>query len=162
MYPSSSFYNPRTFKSFWKPFVRVFQVLCVSHFSVFYSTNCIGRLIYFFAFSALHITFVIYTLFNGLHIQMRPSIHHKYSPLMFYMNFVSVFGNLLTQVVAHLEPLFTRKYEEEIYRKLDKINENFALKLNYVTNFEIVGKKIYLAYDGVFYNQRKCIIFFAA
>ncbi|XP_031622568.1 putative gustatory receptor 2a [Contarinia nasturtii] len=141
MYPSSTSYNPQAFKLFWIPFVRFFQLLCVSNYSVFYSTQRVGRLIYFLTFSTLRIALLIYTLFSGLHIQMRPDGQHKYSRLMFYVNFVSLLGNILTQACAHLEPLFTRKHEEEIYRKLNEINQCFATKLNYVTNFEIIRKK---------------------
>lgn len=138
MYPSRKMYNPQAFVSFWKPFIRTFQVFCVSHYSMFHSTAHIGRLIYYLTFSGLHIALMVYTLANGLLIQMRPSEKYKESTLMFYVNSISVAGNFITHTVAHLEPLFSRKYEERIYHKLNEINETFALKLNYVTNFDAI------------------------
>lgn len=141
MYPSRKMYSPQAFVSFWKPFIRIFQVFCVSHYSLFHSSEHIGRLIYYITFSSLHIALMVYTLANGLIIQMRPSNKYKESTLMFYVNSISVAGNFVTHTVAHLEPLFTRKYEEEIYRKLNDINEMFALKLNYVVNFDAIRNK---------------------
>lgn len=141
MYPSQKPYNPRAFKSFWEPFIRFSQVFCVSHYSTFHSTEKIGRLIYHIIFSIFHIFIMTYTLTHGLHMELKPSNRYKQSSLMFYVNFVRISGNFVTHAVAHLEPLFSRKYEEEIYNKLNEINEIFALKLNYVTNFDAIRKK---------------------
>lgn len=141
MHQSQAAYNPRAFESFWKPFVRCSQVLCVSHYSTFHRNERVGRIIYFIIFSALHISLMVYTLINGLHIQMKPSNKYKTSPLMFYVNFISVAGNFITHTVAHFEPFFSRKDEQEIYRRLNEINEIFALKLNYVTDFNAIKKK---------------------
>lgn len=141
MHQSQGAYNPRAFESFWTPFVRFSQVFCVSHYSTFYRNERVGRIIYFIIFSVLHISLMVYTLLNGLHIQMKPSNKYKTSPLMFYVNFVSVAGNFVTHTVAHLEPFFSRKDEREIYRRLNEINEIFALKLNYVTDFDAIKKK---------------------
>lgn len=150
MNPSQGVYNPRAFELFWKPFVHFFQVLCVSHYAVFNRTHHIYRLVYFIAFSTLHVSLMFYTLLNGLHIQIRPSSQHKESPLMFYVNFVTVAGNLVSHTIAHFEPLFNRKEEEEIYRRLNEINEIFALKLNYVTNFDVIRRK-FIRRTAVFY-----------
>lgn len=57
------------------------------------------------------------------------------------MNFASVTGSFVAHIVAHVEPLFTRKDENEIYQKFYDINEIFATKLNYVTDFSIIRKK---------------------
>lgn len=150
MYPSQRSYNPRAVKRFWQPFIRCFQFFCISHYSTFYATNHIDRMIYYIVFSALHIALMFYTLFNGLHIHLRPSDKYKSSPLMFYVNFASVTGSFITHIVAHSEPLFTRKDEEEIYRKLSEINDIFATKLNYVTDFKIIRKK-FLCHTMVFF-----------
>lgn len=150
MYPSHGPYNPRAVKQFWQPFIRVFQFFCISHYSTFYATNHIHRMIYYVIFSTLHIALMFYTLYSGLHIHLRPNDKHKSSPLMFYVNFASVTGSFITHIVAHLEPFFTRKHEEKIYRKLSEINEIFATKLNYVTDFKIIRKK-FLWHTMVFF-----------
>ena len=141
MYPSQKPYNPRAVQLFWQPFVRVFQFLCISHYSIFHASNHIGRIIYYVVFSALHIALMFYSLLNGLHIQMRPSGTYKSSPLMFYVNLASVVGSFVTHTVAHVEPLFARKDEEQIYQKLKEINDTFATKLNYVTDFNVIREK---------------------
>lgn len=150
MYPSQRSYNPRAVKRFWQPFIRFFQFFCVSHYSTFYATDNIDRMIYYIVFSTLHIALMFYTLFSGLHIHLKPSDKYKSSPLMFYVNLASVTGSFITHIAAHLEPLFTRKDEEEIYRKLSEINEIFATKLNYVTDFKIIRKK-FLWHTMVFF-----------
>lgn len=141
MYPSQGPYNQRAFESFWKPFVRVFQLLGISHYSLFHTTDRIGRMIYYITFSTLHIVLMFYTFWSGLHINMIPTKKYKTSPLMFYVNLASVSGTLVAHIVAHLEPLFARKHEHDIYRKLNEINEIFATKLNYVTDFKIIRKR---------------------
>lgn len=156
MYPSRKVYNPQAFVSFWKPFIRIFQVCCVSHYSLFHSSEHIGRLIYYIIFSSLHILSMIYTLYNGLLIQMKPDNKYKESTLMFYVNSISVSGNFLTHVVAHFEPLFTKKYEEDIYHKLNEINEIFALKLNYVTNFDVIRHK-FISRTVLFFTITACV-----
>lgn len=141
MYESRKAYDPRALELFWTPFVRFFQALCVSNYSIFHAKHHIWRLTAFIILSASHLSLMSYTLINGLHIQMRPKGKYKTSSLMFYVNMVSVSGNLLTHFVAHLEPLFTKKYEQEIFRKLNEINEIFALKLDYVTDFHAIRKQ---------------------
>lgn len=141
MYPSRKPYNPEALISFWKPFARVFQILCISNYSTFHATESIGRIIYYIIFSTLHIALIFYTLMTGLHIQMRPNNKYRSSPLMFYVNLASVTGSFITHIVAHLEPLLSRKDEDKIYQKLNEINEIFATKLNHVTDFTIIRKK---------------------
>lgn len=150
MNPSSKTYDPRAFESFWKPFIRVFQAICVSHYSTFHRKQHIGRVVYFVVFSTLHVSLMFYTLINGLHIRIRPNSQRKESPLMFYVNFVAVTGNFVSHTIAHLEPLFTRSNEQEIYRRLNEINEIFALKLNYVTNFNVI-KRNFVRKTALFY-----------
>lgn len=141
MYPSKRCYSRRAFVSFWKPFVRVFQVLCISHYSTFYASGSVYRFIYYIVFSTMHIALLFYTFFNELHIQMKPNSDHRSSALMVYVNSASVIGSFVTHTVSHLEPLFSRKDEDKIYRKLNDINETFATKLNYVTDFKIIRRK---------------------
>lgn len=141
MYRSERPYNPRGVQLLWKPFVRVFQALSVSHYSIFHSNGNWARLLYSVIFSIFHISLMFYTLIKGLHIQLKPGSKFKKSPLMFYVNLVTVGGNFVAHAIAHLEPLLTRKHEEKIYRKLGEINEIFATKLNYVTNFDAIRQK---------------------
>lgn len=158
MNPSPEVYNPKAFVLFWKPFIRFFQAICVSHYSIFHPNNNIYRFIYFIIFSTLHISLMFYTLTHGLHIQLKPIGQHKESPLMFYVSSVSLAGNFISHTIAHLEPLFTRKDEEEIYHRLNKINGIFALKLNYVTNFDVIKQK-FVKKTVVFYISIALISF---
>lgn len=140
MYPSPTPYNPRSFKLFWKPFVRGFQILCVSHYSTFHANVHISRVIYFYIFSTLHIALRTYTLCGGLWIDKKKSDKND-SPLMLYVSFMGIFGNYVAEFCAHLEPLTMQKHEKEIYQLLNKIDNIFAVKLNYVTNFDVLRRK---------------------
>lgn len=142
MHPTNKGFDPRAFDSFWKPFVRVFQALCVSHYSVFRpnNNNNIYRLIYFLIFGTIHISLIIYTLIYGPQVHIIVNDKYKRSSLMFYVSLMAIIGNFIAHILAHLEPLFTKKHEMEIYRKLREIDEIFALKLNYNTNFKAIQK----------------------
>lgn len=140
MHPSGKVYNPKAFELFWRPFVRVFQALGVSHYSIFYSNVGIYCVLNFFGISVIQISLLTYVLINGPRVHYIGNATFRESPLMNYVSFMSIGGNFLTHLVAHLEPLFTQKHEIELYRRLNTINEIFALKLNYVTDFDAIRK----------------------
>lgn len=155
MFASKQTYNPRAFDSFWRPYVRVFQALCVSHYSIFNTKYRCVRLIYHLTMSVLHISLMAYTLKYGQHLHLMLNTPYKKSSLMYYVSLMGLAGNFVTHIVAHLEPLFTRKYEEEIYGKLREIDETFAIKLSYVTDFNAIRRKFightvtYFVFAGV-------------
>lgn len=74
---------------------------------------------------------------------------HKEMPLMSYVSFISIAGDFVEHSCAHIEPLFTGKKEEEMYRRFEEINTIFARKLNHVVDF-----------DGIWKNQKYTIGFF--
>lgn len=140
MHPSKKVYSPAAFKRFWRPFVRVFQALGVSHYSIFYSNVRVHCVLNFIGISVLQISLLTYVLVNGPRVHYIGNANFKESPLMNYVSFMSIGGNFLTHLIAHLEPLFTQKHEVELYRRLNEINEIFASKLNYVTDFGAIRK----------------------
>lgn len=141
MHPSNKVYNPKAFELFWRPFVRYFQAFGVSHFSIFYSNVRIHCVLNFIGISVFQISLLTYILINGPRVHFIGNANFKESPLMNYVSFMSIGGNFLTHLTAHLEPLFTQKHEIELYRRLNEINEIFALKLSYVTDFDAIRKK---------------------
>lgn len=141
MYPSQKPYNVQAFESLLKPFVRFFQIVCVSNYSIFYRKKRTIRMIYFIVVSTLHTSLMFYTFLYGLHIQIKPSRQHKESPLMFYVNFLSVAGNFVTHTIAHVEPFFTQNQENEIYQRLNEINEIFATRFNYSIDLDVIKRK---------------------
>lgn len=54
---------------------------------------------------------------------------------------MSIVANFATHVFANLEVFLSKKDEKEIYQRLREINEIFASKLNYVTDFSIIRHK---------------------
>lgn len=143
MNPSTSISIANEFNGFWQPFTRVFQALCISHYSIFRPNLRYNRmksfsfLGYFLVFSAFHISIVVLTTSKGLqnmpeHVELK----HKESQLMYYVNSLTVIGSSITHIITHLETLFNGKYEEEIYEKFKIISNIFATKLNHMTDFK--------------------------
>lgn len=147
---SSDIYNPKRFEAFWKPIIRVFQLLCLSHYSVFRSNLKSKHFqkwafpIYYFIFDAFHVWIVFYITKIGLHLKVYPNNSIKESPLMFYVHCMSVFGNFITHLTAHIETLFKRKYEIEILEKFNEINAIFSTNLHHVIDFKILRRKYLL------------------
>lgn len=141
MYPSTKPFDPNAVYSFWQPFVRVFQMFAVSHYSLFRPNVRIGHLIYHLSFSCAHLSLMTYTLKHGPHLHIIEDEQYKEYPLMYYVSLMSVLANFATHAVANLEPLLSKKDEEQIYHRLTIINEAFA-KLNYVCNYNAIRKKI--------------------
>lgn len=147
-FPNNHFI-PSEIEGFWKPFTRVFQLLCVSHFTVYRAKfrdnylKTLPLLIYFLTFSTIHIALLAYDLNKGLHEGHTHPHHtiHKESPLMLYVNCLSIFGRFVTHIITHLETLLNGKREKEIHRRLKKINNIFKSKLNYSTDFNAKRKR---------------------
>lgn len=134
------------FESFWKPFIRVFQTLCVSNYCVFrpnlrhHLYKSLLFLAYFLLFSSLNILIVSIATARGLQSESEITKHqylkHKESALMYYVNSLNVLGNWVVHLTIHLETLLTGKHEEAIFHKFQLINEIFATKLNHIPDFK--------------------------
>lgn len=135
-----------SFQAFWIPFERIFQIFCVSHYSIFrpkIHQNWLKTLllvIYFISFSVLHIILIIYTLKHGLHIEVNAAKDFKRSPIMFYVNYMSTSGNLVSHITAHLEAIFMGNKESQLYEKFDQINKIFETKLKYKLNYQQIRR----------------------
>lgn len=147
MYPSRKAYDPLAFDSFWKPFIRVFQAFGLSHYSILHSQAHVGRLIYFLLLSTCHILLNAYTL---KHIHILDKRQYRSSVLMYYVSCLSIIGHFIVHTVAHLEALFSKKQQQEIYQQLREIDSIFVTKLNYVTDFQAYRKK-YICHTGGFF-----------
>lgn len=134
-------HNPQAFILVWKPFIRLFQMLSLSHYSLFHSQKRIGRLMYFVVFSVVCIMVKIYTL-KDLYLQDKSV--YKNSPLMYYVSCMSIISHSGVLIVVYLETFSTRKSQEKIYQKFQEIFDIFAMKLDYITDFDQYRKKCIL------------------
>lgn len=145
------------FEHFWKPFVRIFQLICVSHYSVFrlhlraspYSKT-IPFLIYFCVFAAVHLTILFSKTSRVGSFRSKDydkSFHG--SPLMYYVNAFSVFGAYVTNITIHLENVFCGKREVEICERFQAISDIFEIRLNYAMKYKSWRAK-YLRICGFF------------
>lgn len=133
------------FRAFWKPFMAFFQMLCVSHFSIFRPNLRENRWklflfrVYFASFSILHLAIVFYVLgkvlFN-MPVSDVDQSRHKENRLMYCINVMTNFSTLLSHMVSNLEPLFNGKCEEAIYQELQIIENILSTDLNHATNYK--------------------------
>lgn len=135
--------NPSEYETFWKPFTRYFQFMCVSHYSIYrprlrnHFLKSLPFLLYFLVFASVHVVFLTLHLKKGIREGVDlPFMKRKESPLMFYVNCLSIFGTFATHTTTHLETLLSGKRENDIHQKLKKINEIFATKLNYIIDYK--------------------------
>lgn len=146
------------YEAFWKPFTAFFQALCISHYSIFRPNLRANRLklfsflAYFLIFSTFHVSIVLVTTSNGLQ-NIPESNHFKYreSQLMKFVNSLIVVATFITHLVTHLETLFNGKREQEIYVKLEAIQDIFVTKLNHMTDFKARRAK-YIQQTVVIYS----------
>lgn len=147
MDPPERMCEQRSPEHFWKPFVRVFQALALSNYSIFRPNPHFGHLLYFVAFSFLHISIIFYTLGN---IHALEDTNFEGGPLIHSVNIASIFGNFVAHIIVHLEPFLTRRPEEEMNRKFGEIDEIFVTKLNHVMDFERLRRQYIFHTIGFF------------
>lgn len=147
MNPSISILASNEFDHFWKPFIRVFQVFCVSNYKVFQPNlrkqywRSVILLVCFLLLSTINISIVSIVTKHGLQsepkLQKNFPMKHKESALMYYVNSLNVLGNFAVHLTIHVEALLAGKKEEEIFQKLKIINNIFATKLKHMTDFRM-------------------------
>lgn len=131
------YYDPQTFDSFWKPFIRVFQAFCMSHYSIFHTRNHYGRLVYFIIFSIFDNFINSYSLVQIFHLDK--SLYQK-CWLMYFVSFMSIGSHIVMHVIFHLEALCTLQQQEEMCQKIRDIDKIFTTKLNYQTDFDAIRR----------------------
>lgn len=144
------------FKTFWRPFTRAFQAICISHYSVFRPHLHDKRLkslpfqIYFIAFAALHMAIVIRNTEKENHSKSNGfSTQFKESPLMYYVNALDMIASIVTHVIIHLEYMFGGKRENEICQMMQAIGDIFVKHLNYRLNYRAWQPR-YIRVVGIF------------
>lgn len=131
------------FESFWKPFVRFFQSFCVSHYLVFRPNirnsyiKSIPFLIYVIVIASIHLIILFVTSFKIVSEESQNVRIYRGSPLMYYVDALSVFGAIVTNLTIHLENIFYGQRENEICEKFQIINDLFKVQLNCKINYEL-------------------------
>lgn len=144
------------FEYFWKPFVRIFQVLCISHYSIYRpdlkrnSLKSFALLTYFIIFASIHVGIIIQALKRSLRMELDRNGRYSESPLMYYVSWLSIFGDILAHLTSNLEALFKGKQEAKIYQRIKEIDEIFYTKLNHTINYNQLRKKNVQQTFGIF------------
>lgn len=145
MNPSIDILVSNQFEAFWRPFIRGIQLCCASHYNIFRSTNrknsleSFLRLVYFLLFTTINMSLVAVATARGLQCEATRNStykpHHKESTLMYYINSLTVLGNLVTHSAICLEALLCGNREKELMQKLKTIDVIFASKLNHQLDY---------------------------
>lgn len=130
---------------FLMPYIRAFQMLCISHFSIFrpelYKNRwrSVPYLVYFLLFISSHVVLTYFDCQLLLNMENKPN--DKYSPLILLVNVMSVCGNFINHATLHIEALVQGKKERKLYRILNEINDIFATKLNHSMDYKGLRRK---------------------
>lgn len=136
------------FEIFWKPFVRIFQAICVSHYSVFRPSlrnswlKSLPFCIYWFLFGIGNYVLILQTTIKGY---SRPSdsppntvgLEIKPSILMHYVNALSLYSSLATHIIFHYENILFGQHEVEICEKMKTIDDIIQTQLNHATDYKV-------------------------
>lgn len=131
------------FETFWKPFARVFQAICISHYSVFRPNisnsfrKKIPFLVYFIVLSSAHLTLIFTVTSKTSRESDSIALNFKESTLMNYVNALSIIGQIAIHSAIHLENVFYGDREQEICDRLKHIYDSFATNFNYVPDYEM-------------------------
>lgn len=133
-------------ETFWKPHIRAYQGLCVSHYSVFRSKLSANRLkltlyqLYFLLFISSHIGLMYLDCKNVLQLEIQKR-SVKNSPLIVLVNIMSAAGNFINHATLHIEAFAQGKNEKKMYQHFEEISEILKIKLNSPINCGILRKK---------------------
>lgn len=153
---NTTFHKANNFECFWKPFIRVFQVLCISNYSIYRpnlkrnSLKSFAFLTYFIIFGGIHIGITVYALKRSLRMELTRNDKYKESPLMYYVSWLSIFGDILAHLTSNLVALLKGKQEAEIYQKIEEIDEIFFTKLKHSLNYNQMRRKYVYQTFGIF------------
>lgn len=144
------------FQNFWQPFIRVFQVLCISHYSVFRHNDSKSKIfLAYFVVLALCNSVILVVSINGGSSNREDFVFvdgetkFKGSHLMYCINALSIFGSLAIHSTISLEVIFVGKQENEICDKLKLIDDIFSTKLNHMMNYKVIRIR-YIKIVGIF------------
>lgn len=144
------------FHNFWQPFIRVFQALCISHYSVFRHNDSKSKifLAYFVVITLCNMVALVVSIRGGRFnredfVFVDGETKFKGSPLMYYINALSIFSSLVIHSTIALEVIFVGKQENEICEKLKLIDDIFSTKLSHMVNYKIFRIR-YFKIVGIF------------
>lgn len=130
------------FFNFWKPFVRIFQTLCISHYRVFRPELVNQRL----KLNLLRFLFFVYVLgqtttinffLAALSRQTRKLGQYNASPTFIFVNVVTRCSQFASFAVIPYETFFKRHTEQELFETLQHVDDIFKRKLNHVIDYRV-------------------------
>lgn len=131
------------FIHFWKPFVRIFQFLSISHYGIFRPELKDHRIkstlfrIYFILNISIQLTSAYTFFLLEIKVRMRIADRYNVSPLFMYIFVGTRVTQLLSFIVIPCEAFFNRHTEQKLFETLQCIDDIFQKKLNYPIDYGI-------------------------
>lgn len=129
------------FLHFWKPFVRTFQLLCISHYGIFrpeLKKQRFKLFLYRFFFVLNVVLQVAATYFyfeKGLTLKLHAMNKYNVSKIFLYVNVGTRFSQFASQLVVPLETFFKRHVEHELFEAFRRIDDIFKNDLKYPIDY---------------------------
>lgn len=146
MYRSGNSLYTLDFIHFWKPFVRIFQLLGITHYGIFRPELNTQRLklnlfrLFFIVNVAIQITCV------GLYAvawtrQLQSLDKFSISPIYLFFNIITRCSQLLISAVVPFETVFKRHTEQKLFNTFLRIDELFKDKLKHVIDYRVYCRR---------------------
>lgn len=132
------------FLQFWKPFVRTFQCLCITHYRVFRPelNNNRHKLylhrIFFIGMVLAQLSSSYYFFKLGLAMRMQTMRKYNFSTVFVYVNVTSRCSQFFSFIVIPFETFFKRDREHKLFETLRYIDDIFKKKSNYAIDYRTI------------------------
>lgn len=136
-----------SFQTFWSPFIRFFQFLCISHYKLLrsdFNKNIFKRFIFpihFIFFSIFRIGIFWYIILEGFQVRVESETKHNDGRVMFYLDRISIFVYFLTNAIGHVETFIKGNSEMELFKKIEEIHSVHTSKLKYSVNYNEIQRR---------------------
>lgn len=139
---------------FWKWHIRIFQWLCVSHFSIYrpnFFKNHITKLVYFGYFTLfITIDILIFYYLDSIYLNIKIENDNTFTPLVFIVNCLSIIAFHVHHISMELETFLCGNKERKLHQIFVEINQLFTEKIKRPIDYKILFK----------YNLKTVIPFF--
>lgn len=149
--------NKRSFETFWKPFLYIFKLLCISHVkSLKFGSRAKKKIhklfgIYFLFNSVIIIIAIIVSVYKIIQMVTEDTkAKYQDNPMFYYVDSIGFFGNFIALCITHFETIFKRSEEKEILNIMFQTNNCLVNQLNCKVNYERIKWKYWCKMSGFF------------
>lgn len=137
---------------FWKPFLFLFDVLCISHFKALNSVSKTTRIVshLYILLNTIFVIIAHITIYNWVGASMENDFERNDSSLFIYVNYSEFVTNLAAHLILHFESIAKRNKHQELLENLCEINEEFQNRLSLQIDLQRLRKRFLWRQGGLF------------